>query len=274
MKCPQVSIIMGTFNPDLAELKKAVQSILDQTLSSWELLICDDGSMPEIYSQVKQLEQSDERIRCLKSDQNEGLASALNKCIDQAKGIYIARMDDDDLSLPERLQREVDFLETHPEYAWVGCEADLFDDNGVWGRASRLEDPVKTTFLHSSPFIHPSVVFRRTVFDNQVRYSTEKTASRCEDYELFMRLYSKGLRGHNLQEVLFQYRDERAVLKRSMKYCYFEMLVRIRGFKKLGILSVKNMIYVVKPIAVGILAQMPKVAQAIRTNRVEGDHVV
>lgn len=274
MSTPQISVIMGTYNPCMDELNRAVRSIISQTFKSWELLICDDGSTREVYAKIKKLEKLDNRIKCIRCDKNEGLSAALNRCIDNATGKYLARMDDDDISIPDRLIKQYEFLEMNDTYDWVGCEADLFDDDSVWGRASRPEKPDCNSFLHSSPFIHPSVMFRSSVFSDNTRYSVSKITSRCEDYELFMRLYGMGYRGYNLKEVLLQYKEDGKRLKRSMKYCFYEMLVRIQGYRRLRILQLRNIPYVLKPIAVGVIAQFPEFAQKIRTDRTEGDHIV
>lgn len=274
MNTPQISVIMGTYNPCMDDLSRAVRSIVNQTFESWELIICDDGSEQDVYLKIKELEKLDNRIKCIRCKQNEGLAAALNKCINIASGKYLARMDDDDISLPDRFLKQYEFLEMNDTYDWVGCEADLFDSNSIWGRASRPELPDSNSFLHSSPFVHPSVMFRSSVFSGNTRYSVSKITARCEDYELFMRLYSIGCRGYNLQEVLLQYKEDGKVLKRSMKYCFYEMLVRIQGYRRLRILRLRNMPYVFKPIAVGLLAQFPEFAQKIRTDRAEGDHIV
>lgn len=275
METPEISVIMGTYNPCLDKLNKAVRSIISQSFTSWELLICDDGSTSEVYAKIKELEKIDERIKCIRSDKNLGLSSALNKCIDYATGKYLARMDDDDISLTDRLAKQYEFLESNDTYDWVGCEADLFDDECVWGKASRPEKPDCKSFLHSSPFIHPSVMFRSSVFHDNNRYCVSTITARCEDYELYMRLYEKGYRGYNLKEVLLQYREDGKLLKRSIKYCFYEMLVRIQGFRRLGILQIRYIPYIIKPIAVGSVAVMfPAFAQKIRIDRTEGDHIV
>lgn len=81
MSTPQISVIMGTFNPCMDDLNRAVRSIVAQTFESWELLICDDGSDKETYAKIKNLEKLDNRIKCIRCEKNEGLAAALNKCI-------------------------------------------------------------------------------------------------------------------------------------------------------------------------------------------------
>ena len=161
---PVVSVVMGTYEPDLSELSAAVRSIRMQTLSSWELLICDDGSTEETYRNIKKLAACDPRIRVSRNSKNRGLAYALNRCILHAGGEFIARMDADDISRPERFMKQVKFLRENPEYMWVSSAADLFEGKRVWGSAYRPEMPDARSFLHSSPYIHPAVMFRREVF--------------------------------------------------------------------------------------------------------------
>ena len=274
MNRPLVSVIMGTYNPDIKYLSAAVDSIIHQSFSSWELLIYDDGSEESCYMKIRQVALRDNRIRCFHSNMNYGLAHGLNECLKRANGKYIARMDDDDISLSDRLEQQYAFLNAHREYAWVGCEAILFDETGIWGKASRPEKPSVREFLYSSPFIHPSVMFRKDVLLRSGGYCESVLTSRCEDYELFMRLCSEGVRGYNIQKTLFKYRDSSKMLKRSMRYCCYEMLIRIQGFKKLGLLTLSSFPYVIKPLLVGIVAKCPYFAQKIRTNRTTGDHIV
>ncbi len=130
---PVVSVVMGTYEPDLSELSAAVRSIRMQTLSSWELLICDDGSTEETYRNIKKLAACDPRIRVSRNSKNRGLAYALNRSILHAGGEFIARMDADDISRPERFMKQVKFLRENPEYMWVSSAADLFEGKRVWG---------------------------------------------------------------------------------------------------------------------------------------------
>ena len=182
-----------------------------------------------------------------------GLAIALNQCLKKSRGEYIARMDADDLSKPERFEKQIVFLTEHPEYALVGCGADLIDDGGTWGERMPAEKPQKNDFLWSSPFMHPTIVIRKKVLEELGGYTTEDYAERTEDYELFMRLYAAGYRGYNLQESLFQYREDRnAYRKRKYKYRVNEAKVRYRGYRELGILP-GHIHNVIKPLIVGMI---------------------
>ena len=271
---PEVSILLGTYNPDISYLESSVKSIVNQTFTDWELLILDDGSDMDVARQIHKMKYLDPRIRCIRIKHHRGLAAVLNSGLKIARGRYIARMDDDDVSLPQRLQKETDFLKTHPAYGWVGCCALLFDEDGVWGKADRPQKPDEKSFLHSSPYIHPSVLFRGAVLKKNHGYNTAPACARCEDYELFMRLHAGHYRGYNLQEVLFEYREDRNNLHRSFRYCLYEMLIRRKWFSRLQILSLSTVYYVYKPLFVWLMTLFaPGAAQKIRISRNVRDHL-
>lgn len=266
MTIPAVSIIMGSYNPtDLQGLHRAVESIIAQTYSDWEFIICDDGSDAPYVDRLRELSALDPRIRCIRTEQNCGLAHALNCCIAHSCGRWIARMDDDDFSEPERLEKQVGFLSAHSEYAWVGCQALLFDQDGIWGDSLRPEVPDQKDFLRYSPFIHPSVMFRREVLEQAHGYMETPLTARCEDYELFMRLAAMGYCGYNLRDKLLHYQESRSTLdKRQFRYCFNEAIIRWCGFRRMGLLSLRSSPYILKPLAVAVAALMPRLAQQIR----------
>lgn len=249
-----ISVVMGVYNPIQGQLLEAVQSILDQTVQNWEMILYDDGSNEEGAQVVQETAQRDPRIVLVRGQENRGLAYALNQCVKLAKGRYLARMDADDRCLPHRFAEQMAFLDHHPEYQWVGSNAELFDYNGVWGEAKVPERPDKNDFLKFSPYIHPAVMFRRELFSNRSGYIPAQVTKRCEDYELFMRLHSKGYRGYNLQEPLFMYREDQAAYgKRKFLFRWNEMKIRYRGFKRLGILRIRTLPYVFRPVVGGVI---------------------
>lgn len=159
---PTVSVIMGVYNcQNVGLLEKSVDSIINQTFQDWEFLICNDGSTDDTFIELKKIESRDSRIRILTYEKNRGLSHALNVCLQAAKGEYIARQDDDDVSKPERLEKQVDFLNEHSEYAIVGTCADVFDDDGIWGKYEVVESPSKKDFFWNSPFMHPTMMMRK-----------------------------------------------------------------------------------------------------------------
>ena len=251
---PDISVLMGIYNEKKKEqVEMAISSILNQSYSNFEFIICDDGSSEEFFLWLQEYCKTDERIHLLRNEKNEGLSKALNRCLKYANGEYIARMDADDISLPERFEKQVMFLKTHPEYAFTGSAVSLIDEGGIWGERKPSERPQKTDFLWTSPFIHPSIMMKTSVLQNMNGYTTADYAERTEDYDLFMRLYAAGEKGYNLQEKLFLYREDRnAFAKRKYRYRINEAKVRYIGFGQLGIRK-GSMKYIIKPLVVGVL---------------------
>lgn len=266
-KMIKVSVIMGVYNPDENRLLNAVESIIGQTMREWELFLYDDGSSTEGAEIIRRIAARDPRIIHVRKEENRGLAYALNWCVRQAKGKYIARMDDDDWSQPERFQIQSSFLDRCGEYEWVGSNAALFDADGIWGEMKMPERPEKKDFLRYSPYIHPSVMFRRDVFRRNYGYISCGITKRCEDYELFMRLHTRGEQGYNIQAQLILYREDKAAYaKRSHTYRINEIRIRYRGFKRLGILKPSTLAYVFRPIA-GEIIPVSRMAYMLRRNK-------
>ena len=250
-----VSVIMGVYNQWNREaLQKAGKSILNQTMTDFEFIIYDDGSDPQVAGYIRELEKLDERIVLIGKEENHGLAFSLNMCIGAAKGKYIARMDADDVALPQRLRVQYDFMEQHTEYAWCGCNASLFDENGVWGERKMPEIPTDKDYLPFSPFIHPTVMYRRQLFEENEGYHVSKETLRCEDYEIFMRLHQLGYQGYNIQQSLFQYReDKQSFQKRKFKFRLNEARLRYRNFKAMNLLLPFGWLYVIRPVIGGLM---------------------
>lgn len=249
----KISVLMSVYNPKCHEhFCQAVMSIVNQTFKEWEMILYDDGSDDSYIEEIRQMAEVDDRIRYKRGKKNLGLASALNVCWHIAAGEYVARMDADDISKPERLEMMYLFLEEHPEYDWVGCSMELLDGDMVWGRRTLPLKPEPIDFLHYSPYAHPSVVFRKSVLEETGGYRPMRL--RGEDYELFMRLHSLGKQGYNLPACHFQYREDVETYKhRKYRYQVEEVRIRHEGFRQLGILSIKTWPYVVKPLIVGLI---------------------
>lgn len=256
-KAPLVSIILSAYNPVAGFFRLAVESLKKQTFTDWELIICDDCCGAKCSSFILRLAASDPRIRVVKNRINSGLAVSLNKCIAHSHGTYIARMDDDDICMPDRLKKQVAFLEEHPDISWVGSNAGLMDDTGRWGERKMPEAPEAKDFLKFCPYIHPSVMFRRSVFED---YGGYKKLRRGEDYEFFMRLQAHGLRGYNIQEELFMYReDAHASRRRGYYYQIEEAGIRLRGFRDMEVLTPRSLPYVIKPMLTGLISYKQRV---------------
>ncbi len=252
----KVSVIMGVYNcNDTDGLYKSVDSIIKQTYTDWEFIICNDGSTDNTLVTLREIEKLDKRIKVLTYENNRGLAYALNTCLKEAKGIYIARMDDDDISRPDRLEKQIEFLDKNGNIAFTGSIANVFNKDGIWGMLKMPEYPAKEDFLWNIPFIHPSMVFRKEALEGVGGYNIEPVNRRCEDYTLVMEMYSKGYRGYNFQEPLIDYRIDNGDKKyRLMKDRVHEAIVRYRGYKINGML-LKGIPYIIKPLIVGMIPQ-------------------
>lgn len=252
---PEVSVIMGVYNQkNQLELEEAVNSILVQSFSDFEFIIYDDGSDPDAAGYLQQVASKDSRIRLIRDDDNRGLAYSLNRCIDEARGRFLARMDADDISKMERLEKQVAFLKEHPEYGWVGTNAVVFENVTPWGTQIMASEPNQYNFLPFSPFVHPSVMFRREIFEENNAYHVAPETTRCEDYELFLRLYESGLRGYNIQEALYYYRQSpESFKKRTMKARLNEAKIRRQYFPKLDVPATKKIVYTLRPVVTGLI---------------------
>lgn len=254
---PKISVIMGVYNcKDFNSLEKSIHSIIKQTYEDWEFIICNDGSTDETLKELRKFEKLDKRIKIISYTQNKGLAYALNECIKVSQGEYIARQDDDDISKIDRLEKQLIFMENNKDIDIVGTNADVFDKNSVWGKFILKEKPQKNDFLWNSPFLHPSILMRKKSLIKSGGYRVAKETRRCEDYDLFMRMYSLEMKGYNIQEILYEYKIEIGNKKyRPMKYRIDESIVRYIGYKNMGIL-LKGIPYIVKPLIIGLIPQV------------------
>lgn len=125
---PEISVIMSVYN-DEKYIAKAIDSILTQSFSNFELIICDDYSTDRSSNIIEKYVKQDNRIVFFKNEKNLGLATSLNRCIERAKGKYIARMDSDDISLPNRFEVEYNYLEDNSDIVVVGCKCQCIDEN-------------------------------------------------------------------------------------------------------------------------------------------------
>lgn len=258
MKKVKVSVIMGIYNCRSKEiLAKSINSILNQTYRDFELIICDDGSSNECFEWAREICKDDNRVIFVKNDENMGLSHALNKCLKEANGEYIARMDDDDCAHLDRFEKQVEFLDSHPEIGLVSSSVNLFDDErGIWGKIRYPEYIKAKDFLYTSPVIHPAVMARKSAYDAVQGYNESKKVLRSEDYYCFMQIYAKGIKIYNFQEPLLDYReDKNSGKRRKYKYRFNEMYVRYHGFKELKILNLKNYAFVIKPLIAGLIPQ-------------------
>jgi len=199
MTFPIISVLMPVYNGE-KYLKDSIDSILNQTYKNFEFIIIDDGSTDKTEEIIKSY--SDKRIRFIKNEKNLGIVKSLNLGIDLARGKYIARMDADDISLPERFEKQVEFMENHPEVNVCGSWIEYFGArSGVW-KTLKSDAKIKVGLLFGSQLAHPTILAKKEVF---VSYPYREEYKDAEDYHLWV-LMSKDYTFSNLQEVLLRYR--------------------------------------------------------------------
>lgn len=247
----RVSIIMGIYNCENT-LDEAIQSLLDQTNQQWKLIMCDDGSKDNTYKKAKSYAEQYENI-LIQNDKNMGLNYTLNHCLEYVDTEYVARMDADDISLPTRLEKEINFLDDHHEYAIVSTPMIYFDEHGDFRVGKGNGEVIKSDFIKGTPFCHAPCMVRSEAYRKVKGYTVAEKLLRVEDYHLWYKMYLYGYRGYNLKEPLYKMRDDRdAKNRRKYKYRINEAYVKyliVRDFN----LSKINYIKMLKPLIVGLL---------------------
>jgi glycosyltransferase involved in cell wall biosynthesis len=204
MEKPEVSVVMAVYN-ERPFLKEAVQSILAQTFEDFEFIIINDGSTDGSQETLGRFAECDERIR-LVHQENRGLVSALNRGLSMAGGQYIARMDGDDVTHPERFERQVNYLNTHSRVGILGTRAQKIDENGEptirWTLPTN-PDTIAWQLLFNTRLCHPAVMARKSILEDLSGYSA--WATHAEDYELWTRAVLR-TRLANLPDVLHRLR--------------------------------------------------------------------
>lgn len=255
MSNPTISIIMGIYNC-ADTLDEAIESILNQTYTDWKMIMCDDASTDNTYSVAeKYVKKYSEKFILVKNEKNMGLNFTLNHCLKYVDAKYVARMDADDISCPERFEKEIGFLENNPEYAIVSTQMEYFDEQGVFGKSRANGEPTCESIVKGTPFCHAPCMVRREAYEAVGGYSVSKKLLRVEDYELWVKMYAKGFKGYNLPEILYRMRDDRTATKRrKFKYRVNEAYVKYLAIKKLE-LKKRNYIYMLKSVLVGMLPE-------------------
>lgn len=215
-----ISILMPVYNVE-KYVGEAVQSIINQTYRNFELIILDDGSKDNTVPVIKSF--NDSRIR-LYENEHLGLSEQLNYGISVANGDFIARMDGDDISKNERLEKQLLFLTKHPEIDIIGTSYEFIDKNGKSKRTKILHE-IHSEISASMPVLtsvcHASILARKNVFQLAQGYNN---IAFCEDQDLFLRLINQGFKFHNMKEVLYLYREPaREKTQKEIEILHFNM---------------------------------------------------
>lgn len=200
MRTPKISVLMPVYNTKEEYLREAIESILNQTYTDFEFLILDDGSTNNAAEVIRSYK--DPRIKYFYHE-NEGIARTRNRGLELASGKYIAVMDSDDISLPERFEKQVYFLEQNPDVSVLGAWFEIFPQGEMIRHAEKVDF---LDMLHHCQIGHSTVMWRKADFEKHgLRYDNDVIVA--EDYELWSRAI-RVLKFANLSQVLVKYRWE------------------------------------------------------------------
>jgi len=203
---PAISVVMTSYADPLSRLKRAVDSILSQTVRDLELLVSFEPG--DANAEALEREYTDKRLVVIRNCERKGMAGSFNSCLAVARGRYIARMDSDDVSYPERFEKQLAFLRDHPDIAVLGGGIDIVDEQGE-RLGTRLfgvdHHAIVRRFALINAMCHPTIMWDRGKVGEALRYDERR--AHAEDLELWFRLLSQGHRFANMQEPLIQYKQ-------------------------------------------------------------------
>lgn len=248
-----ISVIMGIYNVENT-LREALDCILAQTYTNWEVVMCDDGSTDKtVEVATEYVSKYPDKFILIRNKTNQGLNVTLNNCLKEAKGEYIARMDGDDTCSETRFEEQVAILNNNPDVAVVSTDMLFFDESGVWGRTHVIENPEKMDYFHKNAFCHAAAMVRREAYVAVEGYTVDKRLLRVEDYHLWAKMYAKGYTGVNIPKPLYQMRDDHnAVKRRKFKYRINAAYARLCVCRLLE-LPFRYRIYCIKPVLKGLV---------------------
>lgn len=213
----QITVLMPVYNSE-KYLKEAMESILSQSFRNFEFLIINDGSLDNSFNIISSYK--DPRIRLVQNNKNRGLIYSLNKGIKLSKGELIARMDADDISRPDRLEKQVKYMTTHPEVIVCGSDIGVINNIGkfLYYQPTLLRDKqIRNCMVVTCPLVHPSVIYRKNTIVEVGGYDTR--AYVVEDYDLWVKLMTEG-KFSNISEPLLYYRinpDGESISKKKIQ---------------------------------------------------------
>lgn len=218
MEKARISVLMGIYNCGTT-LSESLDSLLAQTYQGFKVIMCDDGSTDNTVEVAQAyVDRYPGKFVMIRNEHNLKLAATLNHCLEFADTEYCARMDGDDISLPERFEKEIRFLDSHPEYALVSCPMIYFDEKGDFRTGTAGGEVEKENFRYGTPFCHAPVMVRTEVYRAVHGYTAGKKTERMEDYYLWYKMYKSGFRGFNLSSPLYKMRDDRDARARRLSF--------------------------------------------------------
>ena len=271
----KISVLMSVYRSEKpAYLDRALFSIWnEQTRKPDEIVLVQDGPLGAELSEVIEQWQSKlgDVLILIKNEVNLGLTKSLNKGVNEAHGLYIARMDSDDISLPWRFRLQEEFLDANPSIAVVGGAIQEFNDNdGIIGERHfpQNTEEIRNYIHKASPFAHPSVMIRKSLFDEGVKYNEDYRTT--QDLALWFDVLKTNHQVANLSEYVLQFRRNSGVYSRrkNRNDSLIEMKIHLRGIRELfGFSPLKSLF----PIARYTMRLLPNsVINALYNSRIRG----
>lgn len=230
---PKVSVLMPVYN--MADtVNEAIESLINQTLKDFEVIAVDDGSSDSSLEVLERWAKKDKRFHIIQSP-HSGIVNALNKGAIACNADIIARMDADDRAFPERLEKQVSYLEQHPDIVLVSCQVKAFSKESLregfqvylqWQNKLLKNDEIQREIFIESPFAHPSVAFQKKWLERLGGYHD---CGWAEDYDLWLRMYLAGARFAKLPEILLEWRDQSLRLTRTDNHYSLENFLRLKA---------------------------------------------
>jgi glycosyl transferase family 2 len=232
---PIVTVLMPVYNSS-AYLPEAIESILAQTFGDFEFLIVDDGSTDRTWQILTEYRRRDARIRLARNQANIGLTRCLNAGLAQAQGDYIARMDGDDISVPERLARQVAFMEQHPRVGICGAWVRRAGAAGAMERYPTDDADIRCQLLFKNVLAHPTAIMRRGLF-RQLGLAYDPAYRYAQDYDLWVRA-AEHVALANIAHILLHYRMHQQQAGQRERELQDQAAGRVRQFqlRRLGVL--------------------------------------
>ncbi len=217
---------MGIYNCEQT-LSEALESLLSQTYQNFKVVMCDDGSMDNTMEVANSYtERYPNKFILIRNKRNLKLAATLNRCLEYVDTEYVARMDGDDISLPERFAMQIDFLDSHPEYGFVSCPMIYFDEHGDFRIGAAKHEPSNEDFRKGTPYCHAPVMVRTKIYKAVGGYTANCWTERMEDYYLWYKIHKSGFQGYNLNVPLYKMRDDRDA--RTRRICFKNRLTGLK----------------------------------------------
>ena len=228
----KISVLMAVYNCEKT-LCESIESVLSQTYTNWQFIICDDCSTDNTLQIVKMYAQKyPDKFLVIQNKKNSKLAFSLNQCLKYANSEYCARMDGDDYITPDRFEKQVDYLKKHPGVQLVGSWMQAFNDDGLGRIIKYNEFPEKIDLRRGPCFAHASILLYTEVYRCLGGYTVSPRTVRSQDYDLWFRFFSKGFKGANLQEPLYKVREDGdAFLRRKPQLYLWAIITRWKGFR-------------------------------------------